>query len=91
MKYIISLLASASSLALSSSEIYEPVYGILGTYLIGDLFTKNSADMLLHHILSLMFLGSTFTLNPKEYLVEARTMVNVEISTIFLNINHLFC
>ena len=90
MKHFISLLASASTLVLSSYDNYVPIYSILGTYLIGDLFTKNGPDMILHHVLSLIFLGSTVTLNPEKYLIEARTMVNVEISTLFLSTNHLY-
>jgi len=90
MKHFVSLLASASALALSSYDNYAPIYGILGSYLIGDLFTKNTPDMVLHHIVSLVFLGSTLTLNPGEYPVEARAMVNVEISTLFLSTNHLY-
>jgi hypothetical protein len=90
MKHFISLLASASAIALSYYDNYAPIYGILGSYLIGDLFTKNGPDMILHHIVSLAFLGSTLTLNPRDYLLEARTMVNVEISTLFLSTNHLY-
>ena len=90
MKHFISLLASASTLVLSSYDNYVPIYGLLGSYLIGDLFTKNGPDMVLHHVLSLIFLGSTLTLNPNSYLLEARTMVNVEISTLFLSTNHLY-
>jgi hypothetical protein len=90
MKHLISLLASASSLALSYYDNYAPIYGILGTYLIGDLFTKNGPDMVLHHVLSLLFLGSTLTLNPNNYPLEARAMVNVEISTLFLSTNYLY-
>jgi len=90
MKHLVSLLASASALTLSSYNNYAPIYGILGSYLIGDLFTKNGPDMVLHHVLSLLFLGSTLTLNPDEYPLEARTIVNVEISTLFLSTNHLY-
>lgn len=90
MKHIISLLVSASALALYYYNNYSPIYGVVGSYLIGDLFTKNGPDMVLHHVLSLMFLGSTLTLNPEEYPIEAKTMVNVEISTLFLSANHLY-
>jgi hypothetical protein len=90
MKHFISLLTSASALALSYYDNYVPIYGVVGSYLIGDLFTKNSPDMVLHHVLSLIFLGSTLTLNPEEYPLEARAMVNVEISTLFLSANHLY-
>lgn len=45
--------------------------------------------MILHHVLSLAFLWKTYELNPQEYLLEAQTIVNVEISTVFLAVNHL--
>jgi len=90
MKHFISLLTSASALAFSYYDNYVPIYGVVGSYLIGDLFTKNSPDMVLHHVLSLIFLGSTLTLKPEDYPLEAKTMVNVEISTLFLSANHLY-
>lgn len=84
-----SLIVCTTVLSLSCYEQYELVYTIIFTYVTADLFYSEEFDILLHHYIVICFISSIITLNPADYLLEARTIVNVEISTIFLALNNL--
>jgi hypothetical protein len=58
-------------------------------YVTADLFYSEEYDILLHHYIVICFIASIITLPPADYLLEARTIINVEISTIFLALNNL--
>lgn len=88
-KNIASLIVCTSALGLSYYEQYELVYTIIMTYVVSDLFYSEEFDILLHHYIVICFISSIVTLPPAEYLLEARTIINVEISTIFLALNNL--
>ena len=88
-KNISSLIVCTSALGLSYYEQYELVYTIIFTYVTADLFYSEEFDILLHHYIVICFISSIITLPPADYLLEARTIINVEISTIFLALNNL--
>ena len=88
-KNIASLVVCTSALGLSYYEQYELVYTIIMTYVVGDLFYSEEFDILLHHYIVICFISSIITLPPADYLLEARTIINVEISTVFLALNNL--
>jgi hypothetical protein len=88
-KNISSLVVCTSALGLSYYEQYELVYSIIFTYVTADLFYSDEFDIRLHHYIVICFITSIIGLPPAEYLLEARTIVNVEISTIFLALNNL--
>ena len=88
-KNIASLIVCTSALGLSYYEQYELVYTIIMTYVVGDLFYSEEFDILLHHYIVICFISSIVTLPPADHLLEARTIINVEISTIFLALNNL--
>ena len=88
-KNIASLIVCTSALGLSYYEQYELVYTIIMTYVVADLFYSEEFDILLHHYIVICFISSIITLPPAEYLLEARTIINVEISTVFLALNNL--
>ena len=88
-KNIASLIVCTSALGLSYYEQYELVYTIIMMYVVGDLFYSEEFDILLHHYIVICFISSIVTLPPAQYLLEARTIINVEISTIFLALNNL--
>jgi hypothetical protein len=88
-KNISSLVVCTSALGLSYYEQYELVYSIIFTYVTADLFYSEEFDIRLHHYIVICFIASIITLPPAEYLLEARTIINVEISTIFLALNNL--
>jgi len=88
-KNISSLIVCTSALSLSCYEQYELVYSIIFTYVTADLFYSEEFDILLHHYIVICFIASIITLPPADYLLEARTIINVEISTIFLALNNL--
>ena len=88
-KNIASLIVCTSALGLSYYEQYELVYTIIFTYVTADLFYSEEFDILLHHYIVICFISSIITLPPADYLLEARTIINVEISTIFLALNNL--
>lgn len=89
VKTITSLCTSLSALTLAHFEYYRAVPVLVGTYLMGDLFFVDEWDMRLHHSIILLFLTSTCTLSPRDYLLETHAIINFEISTIFLALNHL--
>jgi len=88
-KNISSLIVCTSALGLSYYEQYELVYTLIFTYVTADLFYSDDFDILLHHFIVICFIGSIITVPPADYLLEARTVINVEISTIFLALNNL--
>jgi hypothetical protein len=88
-KNISSLIVCTSALGLSCYEQYELIYTIIFTYVTADLFYSEEFDILLHHYIVICFISSIITLPPADYLLEARTIINVEISTIFLALNNL--
>ncbi len=88
-KNISSLIVCTSALGLSYYEQYEIIYTLIFTYVTADLFYSEEFDILLHHYIVICFISSIITLDPVDYLLEARTIVNVEISTIFLALNNL--
>ena len=88
-KNITSLIVCTSALGLSCYEQYELVYTLIMTYVVADLFYSEEFDILLHHYIVICFISSIITVPPAEYLLEARTIINVEISTIFLALNNL--
>lgn len=88
-KNISSLIVCTSALGLSCYEQYELIYTIIFTYVTADLFYSEEFDILLHHYIVICFISSIITLDPADYLLEARTIINVEISTIFLALNNL--
>ena len=88
-KNISSLIVCTSALGLSYYEQYELVYTLIFTYVSADLFYSDEFDIQLHHYIVICFISSIISLPPTEYLLEARTIVNVEISTIFLALNNL--
>jgi hypothetical protein len=89
VKTIVSLCTSLLALTLAHFEYYQAVPVLVGTYLVGDLFFVDEFDMLLHHSIILLFLTSTCTLSPRDYLLETHAIINLEISTVFLALNHL--
>ena len=89
VKNLLSLFTSLSALTLTHFEYYHMVPVLVGTYLMGDLFFVDEWDMQLHHSIILLFLTSTCTLSPRDYLLETHAIINLEISTVFLAINHL--
>jgi len=88
-KNVSSLVVCTSALGLSYYEQYEIVYLIIFTYVTADLFYSDEFDILLHHYIVICFITSIIGLPPADYLLEARTIINVEISTIFLALNNL--
>ena len=88
-KNIASLIVCTSALGLSYYEQYELVYTIIMTYVVADLFYSEEFDILLHHYIVICFISSIITLPTADYLLEARTIINVEISTVFLALNNL--
>jgi hypothetical protein len=88
-KNISSLIVCTSALGLSYYEQYELVYSIIMIYVTADLFYSEEFDILFHHYIVICFIASIITLPPSDYLLEARTIINVEISTIFLALNNL--
>jgi len=88
-KNIASLIVCTSALGLSCYEQYELVYTIIMTYVVADLFYSEEFDILLHHCIVICFISSIITVPPADYLLEARTVINVEISTVFLALNNL--
>ena len=84
-----SLIVCTTVLSLSCYQQYELIYTIIFTYVTADLFYSEEFDILLHHYIVICFIASIITLPPADYLLEARTIVNVEISTIFLALNNL--
>ena len=89
VKNLLSLCTSLSALTLAHFEYYNTVPVLVGTYLMGDLFFVDEWDMQLHHSIVLFFLTSTCTLSPRDYLLETHAIINLEISTVFLALNHL--
>jgi len=88
-KNISSLIVCTSALGLSYYDQYELVYTLIFTYVTADLFYSDEFDIQLHHYIVICFITSIIGLPPMDYLLEARTIVNVEISTIFLALNNL--
>ena len=88
-KNSMSLIVCTSALGLSYYEQYELVYTIIMTYVVGDLFYSDELDIRLHHYIVICFISSIVTLPPADYMLEARTIINVEISTVFLALNNL--
>jgi hypothetical protein len=88
-KNISSLIVCTSALGLSYYEQYEIIYTLIFTYVTADLFYSEEFDILLHHYIVICFIASIITVPPADYLLEARTIINVEISTIFLALNNL--
>jgi len=88
-KNIASLLISISSLILSHQQQYHSAGTLIALYVTTDLCFVESFDMALHHLLALGFIASVRHLEPTKYALEAKTIINVEISTIFLAINNL--
>jgi hypothetical protein len=89
-KNIASLSVCVTALALSAFQQYRHVGGLVGMYVVGDLFFfATEFDIQIHHILIALFIASTANLNPANYPVEARAIVNLEISTVFLALNNL--
>lgn len=88
-KNISSLIVCSSALGLSYYEQYEIIYTLIFTYVTADLFYSEEFDILLHHYIVICFIASIITVPPADYLLEARTIINVEISTIFLALNNL--
>lgn len=86
---VASLTVSLATLALSYYEWYPPIYGIVGTYMMVDLLSPKKPDMILHHCLTLLLLGTTYQLDISDYIVETQTIINVEISTIFLSLHNI--
>jgi len=84
-----SLLVSSISLFLSSQQKYHSAGTIISFYVVTDLFFADSVDIAVHHLLAVGFIASVRHLQPESYLLEAQTIVNVEISTIFLALNNL--
>jgi len=89
VKTIVSLCTSLSALTLAHFEYYNMVPVLVGTYLMSDLFFVDQLDMQIHHSIVLLFLASTCTLSPRDYLLETHAIINLEISTVFLSLNHL--
>lgn len=89
VKNLLSLFTSLSALTLAHFEYYNTVPVLVGTYLMSDLFFVDQWDMQLHHSIILLFLTSTCTLSPRDYLLETHAIINLEISTVFLSLNHL--
>jgi hypothetical protein len=88
-KNISSLIVCTSALGLSYYEQYELIYTLIFSYVTADLFYSEELDIQLHHYIVICFIASIITVPPADYLLEARTIVNVEISTIFLALNNL--
>lgn len=89
VKTIVSLCTSLLALTLAHFEYYQAVPVLVGTYLVSDLVFVDEWDMQLHHSIILLFLTSTCTLSPRDYLLETHAIINLEISTVFLALNHL--
>ena len=89
LKNIISLSVCLTALGLSAFQQYTHAGKIVGFYVITDFFFAKELDIQIHHLLIALFLASTSNLNPNNYLIEARGIVNLEISTIFLALNNL--
>ena len=89
LKNIISLSVCLTALGLSAFQQYNHAGTIVGFYVVTDFFFVKEVDIQIHHLLVALFLASTSNLNPNDYLIEARGIVNLEISTIFLALNNL--
>jgi hypothetical protein len=89
LKNIISLSVCLTALGLSAFQQYNHAGKIVGFYIVTDFFFVKEVDIQIHHLLIALFLASTSNLNPNNYLIEARGIVNLEISTIFLALNNL--
>jgi len=88
---VFSLLTCVSSVALAQVNRFQEVHLILGTYLLTDLFClEKKVDMITHHAITLLLLANTYSIDYVKYSTEALTMTNVEISSIFLTLTHLF-
>ena len=89
LKNIISLSVCLTALGLSTFQQYNHIGPIVGFYVVTDFFFSKELDIQLHHLLVALFIASVSDLNPNNYLVEARGIVNLEISTVFLALNNL--
>lgn len=83
-----SLLTCTTSLILAAFQQYHAVGTVVGIYVASDLFFTDELDSIIHHILAGAFIASVRHLDPANYLLEARAIVNMEISTVFLALNH---
>ena len=87
---IASLSVCVTALGLSAFQKYNHVGTLVGTYVVADLiFFARELDIQLHHFIIALFIASVSNLNPNEYPVEARGIVNLEVSTVFLAFNNL--
>jgi hypothetical protein len=89
LKNIASLTVCLTALGLSAFQQYENVGTLVATYVVADFFFTEDPDIQIHHILIASFIASVSNLNPGDYSIEARGIVNLEISTLFLALNHL--
>jgi hypothetical protein len=88
---VFSIVTCVSSVALAHTNQFHEVHFIIGTYLLVDLLClKKEADMLAHHLLTLLLLVNTYSLDFLKYRQETLALTNVEISSFFLTMSHLF-
>jgi hypothetical protein len=89
IKNLASLAVCSTALVLSAFQQYNTIGTLVATYVVTDFFFTEEPDLQIHHLLVASFVASVSNLNPSDYLIEAQCIVNLEISTLFLALNHL--
>jgi len=90
IKSAASITISILSLGLSYIKAYSAINNLISTYLYIDLFYTIKWDMFLHHASTLLFLASVRNIPYQIFSQQTNTIINMEISTIFLGFMSLF-
>jgi hypothetical protein len=85
-----SITVSVLALSLSVLRAYTAINHLISAYLYIDLFYTTKWDMFLHHASTLLFLTSVRNVAYQTFSQQTNTIINMEISSIFLGFMSLF-
>jgi hypothetical protein len=85
-----SITVSTLALGLSYIQAYTTINHLISTYIYIDLFYTTKWDMFIHHVSTLLFLTSVRNVQYETFSQQTNTIVNMEISSIFLGFMTLF-
>ena len=85
-----SITVSTLALGLSYIQAYTTINHLISTYVYIDLFYTTKWDMFIHHVSTLLFLTSVRNVQYETFSQQTNTIVNMEISSIFLGFMTLF-
>jgi hypothetical protein len=85
-----SITVSVLALSLSVLRAYTAINHLISAYLYIDLFYTTKWDMFLHHVSTLLFLTSVRNVAYQTFSQQTNTIINMEISSIFLGFMSLF-